>query len=57
MRAFLRLEPILTDEGLRDEIGGGAAVSESDGLGSAAKGGGELHENAAASLHLLNAYR
>lgn len=56
MRTFLRLEPILADEGLRDEIGGGAAVSESDGLGSTAKGSIELHENAAAGLHLLNAH-
>ena len=57
MSAFLGLDAILANKRLRDEIGGGAAVSEGDGLGAGAKGGGELHESAAASLHLLNALR
>jgi len=57
MSAFLWLDAVLANEGLRDEIGRGAAVSEGDGLGASAEGGSKLHESAAASLHLLNAFR
>jgi len=57
MRAFFGFDSILADEGLRNEIGGGAAIGEGDGLGSCAKGGSKLHESAAAGLHLLNALR
>ena len=56
-RTELRFESIAANEGLRDEIASRARVDEGDGLGTSAECGSELHENAAASLHLLNARR
>lgn len=56
-RTLLRFESIPVNEGLRDEIASRARIDESDGLGASAECGSELHENAAASLHLLNARR
>jgi len=54
---FLRGESTFLDERLRDEIACRTRVEEADGLGAGAKGGSELHEDAAAWLHLLNVLR